>query len=96
MSSFNEEYYKSIGGVLESNDYTEQSNLFKVSWALHEGYKDVSEKLDDLNARFGAFMFYLTTDSNGNRLITAEEAILSDFDSGQYVEIADRVMQDVA
>ena len=43
MSSFNEEYYKSIGGVLESNDYTEQSNLFNVSWALHEGYKDISE-----------------------------------------------------
>ena len=54
MSSFNEEYYKSIGGILESNDYTEQSNLFKVSWALHEGYKDVSEKLDDLIPLEGA------------------------------------------
>ena len=54
MSSFNEEYYKSIGGVLESNDYTEQSNLFNVSWALHEGYKDISEKLDDLIPLEGA------------------------------------------
>ena len=50
--AFNEKYYKSIGCVLESNDYTEQSNLFNVSWALHEGYKDVSEKLDGkLNIR---------------------------------------------
>ena len=52
--AINEEYYKSIGGVLESNDYTEQSNLFNVSWALHEGYKDISEKLDDLIPLEGA------------------------------------------
>ena len=32
----------------ESDDYYIQDDLFRISWALHEGYKDVSEKLDDL------------------------------------------------
>ena len=32
----------------ESDDYYIQDDLFRISWALHEGYKDISEKLDDL------------------------------------------------
>ena len=38
----------------ESDDYYIQDDLFRISWALHEGYKDISEKLDDLIPLEGA------------------------------------------